>query len=168
MLSRRAIVQAIISPVSILAILTSKRIHPAYKMSTWKKLMLGWRLIWNKRRILTATDAKVHTAMALKLLEMPPTLPGVVVECGTFKGGTGEQIFHSFVRSWDGNCSCLTPLRGCQKGRHSTEKRNTTIRVTWPALTTKSSRTSKNMEIQVAARWCGAGLIRPYPFSIAR
>ena len=92
MLSRRAIVQAIISPVSILAILTSKRIHPAYKMSTWKKLMLGWRLIWNKRRILTATDAKVHTAMALKLLEMPPTLPGVVVECGTFKGGTAANL----------------------------------------------------------------------------
>ncbi|MGA9668144.1 MAG: TylF/MycF/NovP-related O-methyltransferase [Terracidiphilus sp.] len=92
MLSFRAVVQAVISPVSILVILNSRRIHPAYKMTWRKKLILGWRLIWNKRRIPTATDAKVHLAMALKLLEMPPTQPGVVVECGTFKGGTAANL----------------------------------------------------------------------------
>ena len=30
--------------------------------------------------------------MALKLLEMPPNLPGVVVECGTYKGGTAANL----------------------------------------------------------------------------
>jgi O-methyltransferase len=92
MLSRRALVQAIISPLSILVLLSSNRIHPAYKMTTWKKLRLGWKFYWNKRKILTATDPKVQLAMALKLLEMPPELPGVVVECGTFKGGTAANL----------------------------------------------------------------------------
>jgi O-methyltransferase len=92
MLSRRALHQAIVSPLAILALLSSKRIHPAYRMTAWRKLMLGWKFYWNKRTILTATDAKVHLAMALKLLEMPPGLPGVVVECGTFKGGTAANL----------------------------------------------------------------------------
>jgi hypothetical protein len=92
MLSCWGFFKAVVSPLSILALLSSRRIHPAYKMTTWKKLMLGWRFHWNKRRIPAATDARVHLAMALKLLEMPPELPGVVIECGTFKGGTAANL----------------------------------------------------------------------------
>jgi len=92
MVSRYGLLKAILSPFSILALLSSERIHPAYRMTVWKKLILGWRFYWNKRRIPAATDARVHMAMALKLLEMPPELPGVVVECGTFKGGTAANL----------------------------------------------------------------------------
>jgi O-methyltransferase len=92
MLSRRALIKAIISPISILAILSSKRIHPAYQMTTWRKLTLGWKFYWNRRTIPSATDANVQLAMALKLLEMPPDLSGVVVECGTFKGSTAANL----------------------------------------------------------------------------
>jgi O-methyltransferase len=92
MLSTRALSKAIISPLSILNMLSSRRIHPAYRMTTWKKLVLGWRFYWNRRAIPSATDANVQLAMALKLLEMPPELPGVVVECGTFKGSTAANL----------------------------------------------------------------------------
>jgi O-methyltransferase len=54
--------------------------------------MLGWKFYWNKWTIPSATDANVQLMMALKLLEMPPDLPGVVVECGTWKGGTAANL----------------------------------------------------------------------------
>ncbi|MGB8583893.1 MAG: TylF/MycF/NovP-related O-methyltransferase [Candidatus Sulfotelmatobacter sp.] len=92
MVSRRALFKAILSPISILAMLSSKRIHPAYRMTTWRKLKLGWSFYWNRKTIVSATDVDVQLAMALKLLEMPPDLPGVVVECGTFKGGTAANL----------------------------------------------------------------------------
>ena len=86
------LVQLIYSPICILALLQSKRIHPSYKMTLWKKLRLGYKFYRNRLKVRTGTSPKVHLAMALKLLEMPPGLPGVVVECGTFKGGTAANL----------------------------------------------------------------------------
>jgi hypothetical protein len=61
-------------------------------MTTWKKLSLGWKFYRNKLSIPSATSAGVQLMMALKLFEMPPDVPGVVVECGTFKGGTAAAL----------------------------------------------------------------------------
>lgn len=92
MVSRRALFKAILSPISILAMLSSKRIHPAYRMTTWRKLKLGWRFYWNRRTIVSATDINVQLAMALKTTGDATRSARRVVECGTFKGGTAANL----------------------------------------------------------------------------
>jgi O-methyltransferase len=77
---------------AILFILSSRSIHPSYRFGFWKKLTLGLRMLNNWLRIPTATSFKAHLAMALKLLEMPPSEPGLVVECGTWKGGSAANL----------------------------------------------------------------------------
>jgi len=79
-------------PFSIMAILRSRRIHPAYKISLWKKLRLGLRFFLNGIRIQTGTTYKTHLAMALKLFETPPEVEGDVIECGTWKGGSAANL----------------------------------------------------------------------------
>jgi len=49
-------------------------------------------MFWNKHRMQTGTSFKVHLVMALKLLETPPDVDGVVIECGTWKGGTAANL----------------------------------------------------------------------------
>jgi hypothetical protein len=79
-------------PFSIMAILRSRRLHPAYKITPWKKLRLGLRFFLNGLRIQTGTTYKTHLAMALKLFEMPPEVAGDVLECGTWKGGSAANL----------------------------------------------------------------------------
>ncbi len=79
-------------PVSIVFILSSYRIHPAYRMSWPRRLWLGLRMFRNKVMIQTGTSYKTHLAMAAKLLEMPPEMVGDVVECGTWKGGSAANL----------------------------------------------------------------------------
>ena len=95
MLLRRLIMRAhllVTLPISILFILASRRIDPAYEMSLGRKLRLGARMFANTRRIPTASSYKSHLAMALKILELPPGLDGVVVECGAWKGGSAANL----------------------------------------------------------------------------
>ncbi len=79
-------------PVSILFIMSSARIHPAYRMTLAKKYALGLRMLWNTLRIQTGSSYKSHLAMALKILEIAPDVPGDVVECGTWKGGSAANL----------------------------------------------------------------------------
>lgn len=79
-------------PFSIIAILSSRRIHPAYGITWWKKLRLGVRFFLNGIRIQTGTTYKTHLAMALKLFETPPEIAGDVLECGTWKGGSATNL----------------------------------------------------------------------------
>lgn len=79
-------------PVSIFFILNSASIHPAYRMSLWKKYRLGFRMFFNKLRVQTGTSYKAHLAMALKILETPPDVAGDVIECGTWKGGSAANL----------------------------------------------------------------------------
>jgi O-methyltransferase len=79
-------------PLSILFILRSRRIHPAYRMNAWRKLTLGMRFFANGIRIQTGTTYKTHLVMALKLLETPPDVMGDVIECGTWKGGSAANL----------------------------------------------------------------------------
>lgn len=60
---------------------------------TWRrKLHLAVRMLRNTRHIQTGTSYKAHLAMAVKLLEIPPTTKGVVVECGCWLGGTSANL----------------------------------------------------------------------------
>lgn len=80
------------APISVVFILQSTRIHPAYRMTWIKKLQLGFRMFVNKHRIPTGTSFKSHLAMALKILETPPEVPGAILECGTWKGGSAANL----------------------------------------------------------------------------
>src|SRR6185369_1813210 len=79
-------------PISILFIMNSRTIHPAYKMTFYRKFKLGFRMFLNKLRIPMGTSYKAHLAMAMKLLETPPDVPGDVIECGTWKGGSAANL----------------------------------------------------------------------------
>jgi O-methyltransferase len=79
-------------PVSLVFLLHSTRIHPAYRLSWWKRMAFGLRVIRNKHSIPTGTSYKTALVIALKLFELPPEVPGVVVECGTWKGGTAASL----------------------------------------------------------------------------
>ncbi len=81
-----------IAPFSILFILNSKTVHPAYKMSLFKKLRLGLKMLLNNLRIPTGTSFKAHLVMALKILETSPHVEGDIVECGTWKGGSAANL----------------------------------------------------------------------------
>ncbi len=79
-------------PISIFFILNSYRIHPAYRMNWLRKFSLGLRMFWNSLLIPTASSYKAHLAMALKILETPPEIPGVIVECGCWRGGSSANL----------------------------------------------------------------------------
>jgi O-methyltransferase len=79
-------------PLSIIFILHSARINPAYRLTWWKRIVFAFRVFRNKHSIQTGTSFKSALVMALKLFELPPETPGVVVECGTWKGGTAASL----------------------------------------------------------------------------
>ena len=81
-----------VAPISILFILSSAKIHPAYRMTLMRRLKLGMKMLLNNLRIPTGTSFKAHLAMALKILETPPETEGDVVECGTWKGGSAANL----------------------------------------------------------------------------
>jgi hypothetical protein len=82
----------LLAPFAILWILNSTKIHPAYRVGFFRKLRIDGRFYLNRLLIPTGTNPKVHLAMALKLLEIPPEEEGIVVECGTWKGGTAANL----------------------------------------------------------------------------
>ena len=79
-------------PIAIYFILSSRSIDPAYKLGFFRKLSLGTKMFLNKFRIPTGTSYKAHLAMALKILETPPDVEGVVLECGSWQGGSSANL----------------------------------------------------------------------------
>ncbi len=79
-------------PISLVFLLHSRRIHPAYRLGWSKRLVFGLRVARNERCIPTGGSWKTPLVMALKLFELSPEVHGVVVECGTWKGGTAASL----------------------------------------------------------------------------
>jgi len=79
-------------PTTVLYLLWNPRIHPAYRLSWAKKLMLAVRMWRTTRGVFTGTSYKAHLAMAAKLFEISPEVEGVVVECGSFLGGSTANL----------------------------------------------------------------------------
>ena len=79
-------------PVAALFLLTNPAFHPSYEMTIGRKLVLAWRMQRTTRRVFTGTSYRAHLAMAAKLLEIPPSVEGVVVECGSFQGGSTANL----------------------------------------------------------------------------
>src|SRR4051794_26973370 len=61
-------------------------------MSWRRRFRLAWRMARTTRGVLTATSYKAHLSMAVKLLEIPPEVEGVVVECGCYLGGSTANL----------------------------------------------------------------------------
>jgi hypothetical protein len=79
-------------PFTILFLLYDRRIDAAYGLTWRKRIALARRMYRNAQRIPTLTSYKAHLAMAVKLLEIPPTVDGVVVECGCYLGGSTANL----------------------------------------------------------------------------
>ena len=79
-------------PVAVWFLLNSRSIHPAYGMNWLKKMKLGLRLFVNTILIQSGSSFRGHLAIALKLLETPPDVKGVAVECGTWKGASAANL----------------------------------------------------------------------------
>jgi O-methyltransferase len=79
-------------PFAILYLLGDRGIHPAYRAGWRKRVRLSLRMYRNTRRISSLTSYKAHLAMAVKLLEIPPEVEGVVVECGCYLGGSTANL----------------------------------------------------------------------------
>lgn len=79
-------------PAAVYFILRSARIHSDYRLSRFARLRLGWRMYWNARKVFTGTSWRAHLAMAQKILSIPRETPGVVVECGCFRGGATANL----------------------------------------------------------------------------
>jgi O-methyltransferase len=79
-------------PLTVWFLFTNRNLHPAYGM-TWPRLFaLSYRLYANTTKVFTGTSYRAHLAMLAKLLEIPPEVDGVVVECGCYLGGSTANL----------------------------------------------------------------------------
>lgn len=72
--------------------LHNRRFDPAYGLTAAKRLRLVLRMYRNTRSIETGTSFRAHVAMAAKIFEIPASTKGVIVECGSWKGGTSANL----------------------------------------------------------------------------
>jgi O-methyltransferase len=84
--------ECVTDPAAAFFILSSPRVHPAYRMTVARKAKLAWRMRRTTRKVVTGSSWRAHLAMAAKLLEIPPEVEGVVVECGAFQGGSTANL----------------------------------------------------------------------------
>jgi hypothetical protein len=75
-------------PLTALFLLYNRRIQASYAMTWRKKFALAFKMRRATRKIQSGTSYKAHLAMAAKLLEIPPSVKGAVVECGCWMGGS--------------------------------------------------------------------------------
>ena len=79
-------------PLTVLILFWNPKFHADYAMTWRKKTTLSLRIYRNWRRIPTGISYKGHLAIAAKLLELPATLEGAVVECGCWRGGSTANL----------------------------------------------------------------------------
>ena len=70
----------------------SRKTGQDYKIGFLKKIILILKMIRNNRKIPTASDVIEHLTMASKILSIPKTLAGCVVECGTYYGASAANL----------------------------------------------------------------------------
>lgn len=59
-----------------------------YGIGSIKKLLLIYKIARNNQKIKSGTDFIEHLVMITKIFKIPPTTPGSVIECGTYKGAS--------------------------------------------------------------------------------
>lgn len=83
---------AVTLPLTVWFVFENRNIHPGYGMSRWRLLRLAVRLYANTTKVFTGTSYRAHLMMLAKLLEVPPGVEGVVVECGCYLGGSTANL----------------------------------------------------------------------------
>lgn len=63
-----------------------------YNVGVCKKIKLMLQIITNTRKISTASHFLEHLIMATKILNIPESQEGVVIECGCYKGGSTANL----------------------------------------------------------------------------
>jgi O-methyltransferase len=79
------------SPV-ILAQYFSKQTGREYGVGFFAKFFLALKIIWNSRAIITASSYIEHMVMVSAILNIPKSVKGSLVECGTYKGGSTTNL----------------------------------------------------------------------------
>jgi O-methyltransferase len=64
----------------------------AYGLTFARKLRLLATMICNNVRVPSASNFICHVLMAAEILNVPPDTPGVIVECGCYKGGSTVNL----------------------------------------------------------------------------
>ena len=68
------------------------RTHPSYGLTWRKRLSLARRMRRNTTRVQTGLSYRGHLAIAAKVFAIPPSVEGVIVEAGCWKGGTTVNL----------------------------------------------------------------------------
>ena len=63
-----------------------------YCIGITQKLMLVLRMLRNHFRIPTASHIFEHLAMVTRIMRTPKSLPGCIIECGCWKGGSAANL----------------------------------------------------------------------------
>ena len=63
-----------------------------YGVEFIQKLVLVLRMAWNHFRVPTASHIFEHLAMATRIMRTPKTVPGCIIECGCWKGGSAANL----------------------------------------------------------------------------
>ena len=64
----------------------------AYEVGLVTKLRLLVQMVRNNARIPSASNFISHLLMAAEILDVPPSVDGVIVECGCYKGGSTVNL----------------------------------------------------------------------------
>ncbi len=57
-----------------------------------RKLWLAAKIIRNNRKLKPLSNSRQHLLMIEQILKVPPSVPGDVVECGSFNGGSAANL----------------------------------------------------------------------------
>jgi O-methyltransferase len=63
-----------------------------YGVSFFTKLKLVYVMAGNRKRVTTGSHFLEHLLMASEILKVPKSVPGCVVECGSYKGGSATNL----------------------------------------------------------------------------
>lgn len=86
------VVAAVTSLPVLLGEYFSSQTGKQYGIGFWTKIRLLFCMARNQRRIPTASHFLEHLIMATEVMKVPAALPGSVVECGSFKGGSTANL----------------------------------------------------------------------------
>src|SRR5690348_8387786 len=87
----RGVANAVALPVSTHFFLNSA-VGKEYGLGLSSKLKLMRQIRRNTRRIISGTSWMEHLHLATALLSLPKSMPGDVIECGSYKGASAASL----------------------------------------------------------------------------
>lgn len=88
----RRFVETVMFPLTVYSLLNDRMIRSEYGLTWPRKFALARKMRRNCRSLAAGSPFQSHLVMAVKILQIPPEVAGVVVECGSFKGGSTADL----------------------------------------------------------------------------